>query len=164
VKQPGKVLMVLCFMGMGVAAVVSGLDWPFRAALFPVSIGSIFVLLSGMELYLLLWGKEEAKKGAATDFQLSDDIDPEEARRRTVATFLWIIGFFVLIGGLGFPYAIPVYVLLFLKVKGKEGWGVSLGLTVIAWASFYGLFVWLLKVNFQDGWFQQGLRALGAGI
>jgi hypothetical protein len=62
---------------------------------------------------------------------------------------------------IGFPIAVPLFVFLYMKLQGKEKWGVSLLMTFIAWASFYGLFVKFCDVPFMEGWVQQGLKVLG---
>jgi putative tricarboxylic transport membrane protein len=73
------------------------------------------------------------------------------------------MGFFLLILLLGFPISVPLFTFLYLKLHGKEGWGMSLGLSASALACFYGLFVWLLHIPFPEGWVQKGLRAIGIG-
>jgi len=150
-------------VGMGV--VVTALKWPLRSALFPVVIGSLVFFMSMADLLLHLFSKQYVKKEAkALDFQLSKDMDSTLTTRRTVSIFLWILAFFFLIFLVGFPIAVPIFFFIFLKFKGREKWRICLGLTVVAYGSFYGLFVWLLKMHFPDGWLLQGLRALGTGI
>jgi hypothetical protein len=83
------------------------------------------------------------------------------ALRRTIATFGWLVGFALLIVGLGFSLAIPIFVLLYLKVSAREAWPRSLALAVVAWAIVHGLFVRLLNLPFPEGWVQTGLQALG---
>jgi len=61
-------------------------------------------------------------------------------------------GFFLLILFLGFTISVPLFTFLYLKLHGKEGWGMSIGLSASALACFYGLFVWLLSTPFpEDG-------------
>ena len=56
------------------------------------------------------------------DFKLSEDVDKATAARRTLLTFGWIFGFFILILFFGFTIAIPLFVFLYLKIQGKEKW------------------------------------------
>ena len=100
-------------------------------------------------------------KHSAIDFKLSEDIDQTLAIRRTLLAFAWIIGFFLMILFFGFHLAVPLYVFLYLKLQGKEGWGISLPLMISAWVFFYGVFVWLLDTPFQEGWIFKGLRTIG---
>jgi hypothetical protein len=57
----------------------------------------------------------------------------------------------------GFSIAIVMTTLLYLKLA-KERWPITLVLTFFAWASYYGLFVYLLHLPFPEGvlfaWFR----------
>ena len=66
--------------------------------------------------------------------------------------FAWILGFFAAIVLLGFPIAVPLFVLLYLKGQGREGWVLSIVMTVAVWGLFYGLFDRLLHLPFPAGW------------
>ena len=163
-RYSGKHLMSLCLMVIAVGVMITAMKWPFKTALFPVIV-SIFLFFGAMaDLLLNLFGKKEmASKQGATDFQLSEDIDPALATRRTLLAFAWIIGFFLLILFFGFLIAVPLMVFLFLKIQAREGWGVTLLLTGSALAFFFGLFVWLLDTPFSAGWIVEGLKMLGVG-
>jgi hypothetical protein len=50
-----------------------------------------------------------------------------------------------------------------LKVQAKERWVISLLLTGLALFFFLGLFVWLLKTPFSEGWIFEVLKILGMG-
>ena len=161
-RYRGKHLMNLCLMVIAVGVIITAMKWPFRTAFFPLMV-SIFLFFGAMaDLLLNLFGsKEAATKQGVVDFQLSEDIDPALATRRTLLSFAWIIGFFFLILLFGFIIAVPLMVFLFLKVQAKEKWGISLLLTGLALLFFYGLFVWLLDTPFSEGWIYEGLKMLG---
>jgi hypothetical protein len=131
--------------------------------LFPLAIG-IPVFFMALALFLLdLFGKE-VKKGAgsqALDFKLSQSEDQGLTNKRTLEIFLWILGFFALIQLVGFPFSVPLFFIGYLRLKSKESWKLTIILSAVAWAFFYGLFIWLLDTPFMDGWIIDGLRALG---
>ena len=163
-KFSGKLLMSLCLMVIAVGVMITAMKWPFRTALFPMVVSVFLFLGAGADLLLNLFGSPEAiSKQGTVDFQLSEDIDPATATRRTLTAFAWIIGFFLLILLLGFPVAVPVMVFFFLRVQAKEGWGISLLLAGFALIFFLGLFVWLLNIPFPAGWVFEGLKRLGLG-
>ena len=85
------------------------------------------------------------------DFQFSQEIDPQVARRRTINIFSWIVGFFLGIWLLGFVITIPLLVFTYLKIQSNESWITSVALTIAAWLVFYGLFVRLLTLPFPQG-------------
>ncbi len=157
----GKTLMCLFMMVIAVGAVITALQWKFATALFPVIIGIFVFIIATAGSLMTLFGREENEiKHAAVDFELSQDSDQALAIRRTLLIFVWVIGFFLLILFFGFLVAVPLFVFLYLKLQGREGWGISLILMGLSLVFFYGLFVWLLHIPFLEGWVLKGLRML----
>jgi len=147
-------------MLVGAGVVIQALQWPFKAALFPLIVGVPVFLLALFDF--LLTAFEKTGKGSATiDFTFSGHEDKALERKRTLSIFLWIIGFFFLVILAGFPIAVPLFLFCYLKLEGREVWLTTLVVTFITWASFYGLFVWFLNVPFMEGLIQKGFRALG---
>lgn len=158
----GSAFMGLCFALMSLWAVITALKWPLRSALFPVVVGSLVCLMATIKFLFALFKKGKGNEDSSGfDFKLSEYTDQTSATRRTVSIFLWILGFFFLVLLIGFPVAVPLFFILFLKLQGKEGWGMSIGLAAAAWLGFYALFVRVLNLPFLEGWVQRGLRTLG---
>lgn len=156
-KVNGRVLMSLCVAVVGMIVIIMALRWPFKTALFPVIIAIPVALMAVAELVMDLRGMKKAEKGGV-DFKLSEDIDPKVAMRRTLITFGWIVGFFLLILLLGFPIAVLLFLFLNLKLQAKEGWRLTLLLTAVTSIFFYGLFIRMLDIHFYEGVI---LRAMG---
>jgi Tripartite tricarboxylate transporter TctB family len=136
-------IMLVCGYG-----VVTAWDWPSKAALFPLAIGIPLFCLAAVEaVWALLGSRQESAK--AMDFQLSVN---EKSLRRTAVAIAWMLGFFAAIVLLGFPIAVPLFVLLYLKLQGGEGWVLSIVMTLAVWGIFYGLFDRLLHLPFAAGW------------
>ena len=161
-KYSGEAFMTLCLTVIAAGVVITALKWPLKAALFPVIIGTPLFFMTIAQLLLSLFERKENRvKKSIMDFKFSEDVDQAIAVRRTLLTFGWITGFSLLILFLGFPIAIPLFLLLYIKLQAREGWRISLILTGLAWGFFWGLFVWLLDMPFQEGLLIKGLRALG---
>jgi len=155
----GKAVMCFCLLLIALGVVLSALQWPIKTAVFPIGIGSIIFVMAMIELLFTLMDKEKGiEEKDVMDFKLSRSIDPALARQRTISIFLWIIGFFFMILFLGMPVALPLFLFLYIKVSGKEGWKISLGLTAGVWICFYFLFMQFLKIQFRAGWLQDRLR------
>jgi hypothetical protein len=135
-------IMLVCGYG-----VITAWDWPSKAALFPLAIGIPLLCLAAAEAAWSLLGSKE-QKSEAMDFQLSVN---EKSLPRTLVGIAWMLGFFAAIVLLGFPIAVPLFVLLYLKLQGREGWTVSLVMTLAVWGLFYGLFDRLLHLPFPAG-------------
>jgi Tripartite tricarboxylate transporter TctB family len=147
-----RVWMALATAGVAAYALYASLYWPFRTALFPRVLGIPLLALSTMELILSLTTVERAREGHAVDFEMTADLDPHVARKRTVGIFSWILGFFILILVFGFTLAVPLFVFLYMKFAGNERWGLSLILAALAWLTMEGLFNRLLHIPFAEGW------------
>ncbi|MDI7259054.1 MAG: tripartite tricarboxylate transporter TctB family protein [Thermodesulfobacteriota bacterium] len=159
-----KNLMNLCLALIAAGVTITAMKWPFKTALFPLAIGISVFLMAVTELLLSLFEREgKAAKQSAMDFKLSEGIDEAVALRRTWVAFGWIIGFFFLILFLGFSIAVPLFVFFYLRLYGKEKWGISIIMTVSSYFFFWGLFVWLLNTPLMEGWIFRGLRAIGIG-
>ena len=144
--------------------VFTALKWPFQCALFPVSLGIaiFFMALAVFILEQLGDGKEERAAGSSpVDYTLSHSENQGLANKRTFEIFLWILGFVFLILLVGFSLSIPIYFIAFLKFKSKENWRITIVLSGVAWAFFYGLFISVLNTFFAEGWIQSGLRSMG---
>ena len=123
-------------------------NWGFRARLFPWAIGFTGLAFAVMQLDLDITGF--LRKGS---IGLPKEVDNEAALvvRRTAGIAGWILGFFFAIWLLGFSMAVPLVTFLYLKVGAREKWLISIVLTVVAFASFYGLFIYSLSVPFPQG-------------
>jgi hypothetical protein len=138
-------VLIMIVSGYGVVAATA---WPWKAALFPLVIGVPLFALAAAEALWTLFGADPASE-EARDFQLSIGKDTVH---RTLVAAGWIFAFFAAIVLLGFPIAVPLFVFLYLKLQGREGWGISIAFTLGTWAVFYGLFDLLLHLPFPAGW------------
>lgn len=133
-------------------ALYASLDWPLRTALFPRVIAIPLLLLALTEMILSALGVEKEREGHAVDFELTTDVDPAVAQKRTLGIVGWTLGFLALILVIGFPLAVPLFVFLYLKLVGKEGWVLTVILTALSWLFMEGLFDRLLHIPFPQGW------------
>jgi len=158
----GKTWMSLSLMVIAAWAVITALKWPFTTALFPVVVGIPVFFLATSEFFSSLSKRKETVREVSSENAIPSEekAEPLPVDRALVA-FLLIIGFFLIIALLGFLIGVPLFIFLYLKIYGREKWGISVGFTAIAWACFYGLFIWLLNIPFEEGWLQEGLHALG---
>jgi len=125
-------------------------NFGYRAGLFPWAIGIPTFILAIAQLGRDLYGK---KKNAAASMieNVEEEIDPAVVRKRTIEVILWTIGFFLAIWILGFSYAVPLTILLYLKFAGKESWLMTAMVTFFSWLFYWGLFEKLLNVPFPEG-------------
>jgi putative tricarboxylic transport membrane protein len=123
-------------------------NFGYRAGLFPWVIGTPTLLLALFQLAKDIKGH---RKITAPPVEGRVEISADVESRRTWAILGWIVGFFVVIWLLGFSYAVPLTLLLYLKLAGKEKWPITVIVTLCTWVSFYLLFERMLSVPFPDG-------------
>jgi hypothetical protein len=145
------------FLAVGTAllagyALYSSMHWPLRTALFPRVIGIPLLFLALVEMVWSMFAGEREREGHAVDFELTTDVDPALAQKRTLGIVGWTVGFFAIIVLIGFPFAVPLFVFLYLKLVGKEGWVLTIILTAVSWLFMEGLFDRLLHIPFPEGW------------
>ncbi len=117
-----------------------------RAGLFPWVIGIPTLILAFLQLARDVAGKQTIEAAGS-----HADLDTRVVVRRTITIILWTVGCFVAIWLLGFPYAVPLVILLYLKVAGGENWQITAIVTFSAWLFFWGLFQKMLNVPFPEG-------------
>jgi hypothetical protein len=155
VKSKGPIVFSVLVLVFFMVFVWEAREWRLQARLYPWAIGIPMIVLCVIHIFHGLKGEKKPAEGPSgntpVDFQFTQEIDPELARRRALNAFFWIFGFFVGIYLFGFSIAIPAFVFLYLKVQSQEPWGISVALTAGAWVMFWGLFDWLLKLPFPEG-------------
>ncbi len=150
-RSMGNVLMSLGVIVISTGAVIMALKWKLNAATFPLAIGIPLIFLALAELLLNLFGKQTISR-PSSDSDTLENGNEVLPIRNDMLTFVWIIGFFLLIFFFGFTIASSLMVFLYLKFRSKEGWGITLIFTASTWALVYGLFVRLLQTQFPEGW------------
>ena len=136
----------LAVMVVSGAGTIAALDWPLKAKLFPMVIGIPLFCLAAAEVAWILLSKTPEEKAP------EGEVPPEVARRRSLLGVGWILGLLASVVLLGFPIAVPLFVFLYLKLQGREGWIFTVVFTAAVWGVFYGLFDLLLHLPFPAGW------------
>ena len=132
-------VLVMLASGYGIWA-ASG--WPWKAALFPLAIGVPLFAMALAEALWVLMGSTPAE---------GPELAAEAPGRAVLVGGAWMLAFFAAILLIGFPIAVPLFVFLYLKLQGGEGWVMSVVITAAVWGVFYGLFDALLHLPFPSG-------------
>lgn len=139
------------------AATVAGWGWPYIAKLMPVYVAAIpGLILIIAQLARDAFGKAPAAEttGGSIDMDEVYDVKLEKSVevRRTLIFFGWFIAGAVGIWLLGIVIALPVLVLLYTLIEGKESWITSLMMTVGTYLLIWGLFEYMLETRWPAGW------------
>jgi hypothetical protein len=143
---------VILFLFGGITTLLS-LRMPigtFRAAgtgLFPLLLGIILMILSGLFLLNLLLRKER---------ELEKKEAPVEATPRSLKPVILFLGMMALaalfFNSLGYPLIAFLLMVALLKSLGMKGWAHNILLSFITSVASYFLFVQWLKIPLPKGW------------
>jgi hypothetical protein len=153
----GRVLFCIFLMVVAAYAIRSALQWPFKAALFPLSVSIPLLILAAVQLLQVIFAKEDTNEGAAVDLDFSSDVPPDVERHRVITTFSWISAFIISVYFVGFPLTVPLFMFFYLKFQSEVSWLHTIGATAITWGIFYILFQWLVHIQFEPGTIQTWL-------
>ena len=153
----GRIVYCIFLLVVAAYSIYQASGWSFKTALFPLAVSIPLVALVAIYLVQIVFGKEAAESGAAVDVEFSSDVRPEVARRRVIGIFAWIVGFILSVFLIGFPLTVPLFIFSYLKFQSRVGWLSTIVSTAITWACFYGLFQWLVHIQFEDGAIQTWL-------
>jgi putative tricarboxylic transport membrane protein len=145
-----RVLFTICVIVLLALALWQSRNFGVRAGLFPWVIGTPTLVLALFQLAKDLRGKRKVN-GPQFEAVAAVEVSSEVATRRTLIIIGWIVGFFVAIWLLGFSYAVPLTMALYLKLAGREKWPLIAIMTLCTWVVFYLLFERMLNVPFPDG-------------
>ncbi len=138
-----------------VYSVVSVWGYPPEVSFFPATVGCAGVLMT-----LLIFPRD-----LLTVRHLSSSPDRQgqgmlqlfkeslKELRTFAVVFIWLIGLIPLTWLVGQEIAIPVFMLIYLKFRGKERWPISLGLTLGGWLFLRFVFEEVIHINWYPSLF-----------
>ncbi|MGH7795818.1 MAG: tripartite tricarboxylate transporter TctB family protein [Candidatus Binatia bacterium] len=138
----GEGLAFTAFVGCVMAgALWVARDWPVRASIGVLTLGSVGVILALWQFMLDLRSKKTTQERSAFEIPTVET----ETKWGNVEIWSWIVGFYSLILLVGFPVAVPLFVLAYGKAYGAS-WRLAACLSVLAWGFVYGVFEKILHV------------------
>ena len=142
-------MVLTLFFGLLLAfALIGAWQWPVRASIIVLLLGSVGLILALAQLVADF--KALGLKGASVAAPRFD-LAPIEAEGRwgSLEIWAWLIGLFVAIHVIGFPVALPLFVFLYCKIYGG-GWLLSFTLSVLTLGFLYGVFEQVLHVPWPE--------------
>lgn len=148
--------LTVFFLGAFLLAVVVGRGWPLIAKLMPVYVVAIpGIVLALLQLYreATTWEGEASESGAAhqADEVFDIQLDRQTEIRRTLAFFGWFVGGAAAVWLVGIVIALPLLMLSYTVLEGKEKWRVSLLMSGMVFLLVWGLFEYLLETRWPPG-------------
>jgi hypothetical protein len=144
-------ILFTSFIGVVIlAALFVAKDWPIRASIVVLLLGSIGVVLAAVQLILDL---KAAKAAAASIAHPTFEVSALEHQGRwgSWEIWAWLWGLFFAIHLIGMPIALPLFVFLYTKLYGGS-WVTSLIFAGGTWGFLYGVFEQVLHVPWPKPW------------
>jgi hypothetical protein len=149
--RPVERILFTSFIGLVVfGALFVAKDWPIRASIVILLLGSVGVLLVVAQLVQdsrALRG--EGPKPERPTFELA--ALEHQGRWGSLEIWAWLSGLFAAIHLIGFPIALPLFVFLYVKLYGGR-WVTACILAAGTWSFLYGVFEQVLHVPWPQPW------------
>ncbi|SDR49002.1 TctA family transporter [Paraburkholderia fungorum] len=174
-KPSGKVVFKLedltyaFFIGVGIYMLVSAQGWLFMARIGPTVVAGILVVAATLSLANKVLVASPSGTARAGSIHMDVASSNEEALpNRTVllraAKFLgWFIAFLVCMALIGMIPTIPLMIVAFMRVEGRESWRLSLILALCVTAVVYGIFQQVIHIPWPSSLLGQYFPMLAAG-
>jgi Tripartite tricarboxylate transporter TctB family len=148
--------LTLFFLAVFLIAVWAGWGWPNIAKIMPVYVAAIpGLILVLVQLYREAtdWDTRRSRAGGGIEMDEVQDVklDKQTEFRRTLIYFAWFIGGAVGIWLLGIVIALPLLVLLYTLIEGREKWTTSLLAMACTYLLIWGLFEYMLESRWPQG-------------
>ncbi len=158
-KEPKEDLLISTLLTLFVAGLffygsIQALQWPRDVKFFPLTVGVAGSLLA-------LWVLESDLRGLASrlcqsrwSFSSVFGASPVMANPgKLIVVLCWLLSLLPATWIIGQKIALPLFILLYLRWKGKEKWRMALSLAAIGWLFLYGVFDQVIHVNWYPSVF-----------
>jgi len=142
----------ILFVTITALFLVGTIGWPYEAWLFPVAIAVPTLTVACFQFVQEIF---TVRRAGATetyaDIKSESAVTGAELTRRAIEAFAWVLG---LLGGVyvvGFPVAITVFLLTYLRFRAKESWRYVIAMTTILVGMLYLFFDHVLHVVWPEG-------------
>ena len=140
------------FIGAAMAgAMVVAWDWPLRASIIVLVLGSLGILLVGAQLVLdLTRARGDApEEKPALELPSFDDGETTSTPWGILEVWAWLLGLLVTILLVGLPLGLCLFVFLYAKVYGA-GWWLSISLALMIAVFEYGIYDRIMHVYWPE--------------
>ena len=162
-------LSYLFFLGVGVYALATMQGWQFLAKVGPMVVATILVIAGTLSLALKVFlSPAEATAGNGGGIHMDSGTYSDEAVSNRVvvmraARFLgWLLAFLAITALIGMIPTVPLIMVAFMRIEGRESWKLSLIMAVCVTALLYGVFDQVLHISWPGSLLGDWLAARAA--
>ena len=140
------------FIGLAIlAAMIAAWDWPLRASIIVLVLGSAGLVMVAAQLILDLSRSRKPAPEARPAFEVPsfEEGGAEALPRGALEVWCWLIGLLLAILAVGLPAALVLFVFLYMKSYGA-GWLPSLGMAAAIAGFEYGVYDRIMRVYWPE--------------
>ena len=140
------------FIGLAIlAAMIAAWDWPLRASIIVLVLGSAGLVMVAAQLILDLSRSRKPTPEARPAFEIPsfEEGGAEALPCGALAVWCWLIGLLLAILAVGLPAALALFVFLYMKSYGA-GWLPSLGMAAAIAGFEYGVYERIMRVYWPE--------------
>ena len=131
---------------------IGTIGWPYEAWLFPVAIGVPTLAVATFQLLQEIFTERPAGVTESyADIKSDTTVTGMALAHRAVEAFAWVLGLLAGVAVIGFPVAITVFLLAYLKFRAHESWIYALCTTAVLVGLLYLFFDKVLHVVWPTG-------------
>ncbi|WP_077034603.1 tripartite tricarboxylate transporter permease [Pelomonas sp. KK5] len=155
IRLKGEDLVYVFFIGLGAYALATSQEWLFSAKIGPTVVAGILVAAGTVSLlYKVLVAPPvlaKADAGGGIHMDLAGDegegaLPTPVVLKRAARFFGWMLAFLGCMAVIGLVPTVPLMMVAFMRIEGRESWKLSLILAVCLTAALYGIFDQILHV------------------
>jgi len=154
-KGKGKLVFSLVMLIIFAGMLVMSMGYSQKARFVPLVVSIPGVIVSTVQLLIELRSFFNQRLKAVPDSEKRRVKDEQVARSEKMIVG-WILFLLALIFIVGFWVAVPVFLLLFFRIYGKESWTFTIVGTACSWGVIFVIFQVLLKVPIYEGLLEIG--------
>ncbi len=147
--RPHSVMTLVIAIALA-AALISSLSWPLRASILVLTLGSVGLVLTIVQLSRELKATTaDALKSSGMDIELTDNQELHKAPLRALDIWAWLAGFIIAIWLVGFFVAVTLWAFLYSFLHGAR-WYLALFITLFCLLFLWGLFERIVHVPWPE--------------
>ncbi|MBI1218590.1 MAG: hypothetical protein GC186_08580 [Rhodobacteraceae bacterium] len=162
-------LAYVLFLGVGLYMLVTAQGWIFSARIGPTVVASTLVVAGVISLaYKVLVAQPQGGPGVGGGIHMDLAVDDNDALStkvvllRAARFFGWFIAFLACMALIGMIPTVPLMIVAFMRVEGREPWRLSLILAACVTAIVYGVFDQIIHVLWPGSLMGEWFPALAA--
>ena len=152
-------LVYVFFIGVGIYMLVSAQGWHFLAKIGPTAVTIVLIIAGTMSLaYKVFFSSRQVgldnNSGIHMDLESDDkELSAKQVIMRAAKFFGWFLAFLACTGLIGMLPTIPLMIIAFMRIEGRESWRLSLILAACVTAFLYVVFDQILHIYWPSSLF-----------